>query len=714
MDHRGSCPVIYKIVPVHIYHNHPHVEHRLCNNLAWKKMLFDIPKIKSIIEQNIEFGILPNFCLQELNDYFLQCEELTYCIGNLKLEDLRHKMSNHKRNTSISWSVMLQGHLERLQTQNPGFKFVTRKCDDTCNEFRAVFYYHEHCQQSICKGYAKKIHLDSSFNCTWDKLLLLNVVVMDCNNHYFVVGSVLYHKNHKKASDFFWMMETIRTQLFKIPPPPPLNPTDDINEGSTNSYDDISSQQSLMLSTETTADEPSCIVIDRELAMLIAVTSAFRSSYVFLCTLHIKRDVCGWLVPRVKSLLVDAGISVKKGKDPLTEALVRYIYARFQKLMYDKENNIQTYQSKKVAFTHTFCNLSSEYFTDFKDTDNNNLPESFLTLDGDRFKTFGKEFIKYLHKEWFMYEHMICNAWKRLHMCFLLRGTLGTNNPSESMMGHTKLNHEYRKKNVLHFITDSQDIFKKEYSRFENAQNEAKIMFFGRETKARTHGLYSNLVGTISYFAIEHMYNKLNRVVDKFNSNDFSYVGTCSILRMIKDGNLDLTMGTWKEVQNSAKSICSCITQGLYCGEYQVNSIEGEFRQNSKGEVIRNFPQFAENWKNNVEDMNVRAHLIPLQPDDISIQFKVVNPIAPPPDYNEAENQSDAQLAEAYKGLKVIMRRRLKGIWERFIKGVYDNDTHGTYKNESGIRWKLKTSSQSSQQTFVTSTSSQQTRREDE
>ena len=32
--------------------------------------------------------------------------------------------------------------------------------------------------------------------------------------------------------------------------------------------------------------------------------------------MHIKRDVCGWLVPRVKSLLVDAGVSVlKKGTE---------------------------------------------------------------------------------------------------------------------------------------------------------------------------------------------------------------------------------------------------------------------------------------------------------------------------------------------------------------------------------------------------------------
>ena len=212
------------------------------------------------------------------------------------------------------------------------------------------------------------------------------------------------------------------------------------------------------------------------------------------------------------------------------------------------------------------------------------------------------------------------------------------------------------------------------------------------------------------------MYKKLNRVVDKYNNNDFSYKGTCSILRMIRNGtcteedaaSFNFDVHCWNDVKESSRNICSCITQGLYCGEYQLNCIEGEVRDCS------NFALFAENWKNGVEDANVKIRVIKLEPEDISSKWKVVNPIAPPQEMNDAINQSEAQqllIKYRRKGIKLFQNRRLKGIWERFIQGLYDGDE--TYKYNSGIRGKrviqvrnISISQSSSQQTNVRSQTS--------
>ena len=152
----------------------------------------------------------------ELQELFHNNEELHFCKGQLTLVDVRKFMCNHKGKLRIAWSTLLLGHLDRLHEQDKSFKFVINinKTDKTSTDFKAVFYYHEKYQQTIAKGYNHKIHFDSTFNCTWENLSLLNVVVMDSNNHYFVVGSVLYHNNHKKESDFIWMMEAIRVNLF--------------------------------------------------------------------------------------------------------------------------------------------------------------------------------------------------------------------------------------------------------------------------------------------------------------------------------------------------------------------------------------------------------------------------------------------------------------------------------------------------------------------
>ena len=53
--------------------------------------------------------------------------------------------------------------------------------------------------------------------------------------------------------------------------------------------------------------------------------------------------------------------------------------------------------------------------------------------------------------------------------------------------------------NITYKLT-SIKILEKEYDRFENAQNTAKITAFGPKTQARTHGLYYNV-----HFQIYHI-----------------------------------------------------------------------------------------------------------------------------------------------------------------------------------------------------------------
>ena len=149
---------------------------------------------------------------------------------------------------------------------------------------------------------------------------------------------------------------------------------DDVTHASNNNDDNC---------TQSWPDEPNCIVTDRELAMVNAIVNAFPSSYVFLCTLHIKRDASGWLVREVKSFLLDAGVPLtKKRKDPVIEAIVRFIYNDFQRLMYDTETNIDMYKSKKELFRQRFLQLSSHYFRELNDDNHKDfkLPEFFLRL----------------------------------------------------------------------------------------------------------------------------------------------------------------------------------------------------------------------------------------------------------------------------------------------------------------------------------------------
>ena len=326
----------------------------------------------------------------------------------------------------------------------------------------------------------------------------------------------------------------------------------------------------------------------------------------------------------------------------------------------------------------------------------------------DLLRNYGIKFINYLENEWWPHEHMICGTFKRQHMCFLLKGTLGTNNPSESMMAHTKYNHQYRKKNILHFISDSIKIWEREFNRFENAQNVAKITVFGQLTNARTHGLYNDLVGNVSYFAIENMYQKLKCVVERYLDNDFTYKGTCTVLRMITnsaistadcadDETFTFNMETWRQILESKTCICSCVTQGLYCGEYQLKCIEG-INDNDN-----NFLHFSKSWKENVEDAIVKIRIIKLQPVNICSKWKVLHPIAPPQENNEAINIRESQVVSATKafkkGTKLLQERRMKGEWEKFIQGIHD-DTYPSFKYDSGIgiRRRKKRKSQCSQE----------------
>jgi len=311
------------------------------------------------------------------------------------------------------------------------------------------------------------------------------------------------------------------------------------------------------------------------------------------------------------------------------------------------------------------------------------------------FTDFGNKYIKYLQKEWLPYDHMIAMCYKRLHRCFLLRGTLGTNNPAESMFSHLKFNQEYRKKNILQFITECIKISANEYKRFVTAQDTAKILELGPMQTKITHGLYSELVGNVSRFAIERLYYKLKRVVELYNDKDFSYKGTCTILRAgkvkVADGTVNIDENGWNEILKSDKNLCSCISQGLYCGEYQITMINGV----GENEDINtnNFAQFASNWKQNIEDQKVKDKLKKLDPKDISNMWKVLIPILPPQVLNNAANQSSEgpnheSLQECIqmqrKLRKLIMERRKRGIFEKFLLGQYVSNP--VYKYESGIR----------------------------
>ena len=213
-ERKNIFPIAYQIKPVNTSHNHPQLESRQ-SNVTFKKWIFSRDKVLQIIDQNILFGIQPNFCMSELLDAFHEDSTLKDVIQQLSLVDLRKFMANHAAKIRIGWSTLLVGHLQRLAEENKEFHYTIRPSDNQCNEFRAVLYYIEK-QTKIGRGYFHKIHFDGTFNCTWSNLALLNVVVMDPNNHYFVCGSLLYHNNHKKEDDYMWMMEQIRKELFRF------------------------------------------------------------------------------------------------------------------------------------------------------------------------------------------------------------------------------------------------------------------------------------------------------------------------------------------------------------------------------------------------------------------------------------------------------------------------------------------------------------------
>ena len=399
--------------------------------------------------------------------------------------------------------------------------------------------------------------------------------------------------------------------------------------------------------------------------------------------------------------------------DKILLIFINKVYDDFDNLISKGGVNVAEYHIKKEDFRSNFQRLDGHYFENEKKLSASQKRKFASYTHGHEeelfrdFSSFGKDFIRYLDKEWFAYDHCFAMAYKGQHMTYLLKGTKGTNNACEGMIGDMKKYLDSKRIDLRALVEALMKYSRCKYDQFEGLQSDAMIKKPSDMELTLAQGLFDNITRNVSLFGIEHMFKKLERGVGHYVKNEIDmYKNTCTILKCLitryenKQEKCTLSEEKFAGVKSSdGEFFCSCITQGLYCVEYLMNCCNGGVDGN-------NLPYFIQQWEQKEQDAVVMRGIKKVEAKDISSQWKVVSPKGPVQINNKSNHQSVEQKtgkrkfenqSRTYKKNELVENRRKYGIFERFLINL--RKKYADLKYKIGLtKQSAETSSQQSTQ----------------
>ena len=499
-----------KIININSFHNHYGI--RDVSTGKYNPNIFPcfrkwaIRKVKPEIKSYVRDHISNLETLYNLN-YLLQKEMPREVAENIfDRQSVRNVRHYQKDRTFELLKVQ-----EYLENQDPQDSFDYEFRYNTKMEFKALFLCHRQYQRPIAEQHWTHVEVDSTFGIFKVKdedgkhnktvLRLLVAVVPDSDNKYYAVGMCIYHKNNSSYEDFQWMLRTIKTKVFN-------------ND-----------------------DEPMTIASDRELAMVNGLTEVFSHSYCFLCHVHMKRDVSGWLAAYFNF-------------QPHAKTIIDQMCDDFMLLMEDESygTRVEAYNSAKDAFMSRFSKLSLDY-------EYNRLLEN-TPLNEQDLDEIGVKYLAYLSDTWLPYEKHLAICYMNMHIC----NGRKEDNAVESIIGSIKKfeKREYSPQAIIQFLECERGRLKLKVQEYDKLQKKKTEEIDGR-IKNYTCEVFSGCYGKISHYAMNEMYANLKEVVDATNDAKLnkkpipSY--KCYRVRQRED------------ISNIVREkVCDCTTRGYYCG----------------------------------------------------------------------------------------------------------------------------------------------------
>lgn len=224
----------------------------------------------------------------------------------------------------------------------------------------------------------------------------LNIVTQDCNHKSFIVASCIFQSNNKDRNAYNRIYQIFKGVL-----------------------------------TSNDIAMPKSIGVDRELASLYACMDVFPSTYIYLCSKHIRSDIEQWLLHRTSDI---KDVANKAKSIDIVKKLLGSVMD-----MFEMKVSEDVYEQHKRTFLRELAASRSKLSTNFH---------------------------KYLMKEWIVYDKHIAAAYR-------LKGrTYGkqTTNCAEAL--HFSLKHYLRfRSNKLKIVVSKYVQYVQDmHTKFENGK----------------------------------------------------------------------------------------------------------------------------------------------------------------------------------------------------------------------------------------------------